>query len=237
MNNILITICARGGSKGIPGKNIKLINGKPLLAYTIKHAKKIAQDFNADIALSTDSIEIKKVAKDFGIITEYVRSSYLASDTAGKLDVIKDILLYEERNRNYNYIIDLDVTSPLRTIKDINDAYYILKKDSKALNIFSVSQAKRSPYFNMVEKKNNGYFSLVKKGKDILSRQKAPKVYDMNASFYIYKRKFFESNLKTAISEYSLIYLMDHICFDLDEPVDFLFMEYLLKNNLLDFEL
>ena len=239
MPNILITICARGGSKGIPGKNIKVINNKPLIAYTIMHAKEIAKLLDIDIALSTDSNEIKDVAKEFGLTTNYKRSNFLASDTAGKLDTIKDLLLYEEDNNNkkYDFIIDLDVTSPLRTINDIIDAYKLLGEYNNALNIFSVSEAGRNPYFNMVEQKENGYFATVKSLGNVLSRQKAPKVYDMNASFYIYKRRYFDLDIKTAISKKSLIYKMEHICFDLDKPVDFLFMEYLLKNNLLDFEL
>jgi len=239
MANFLITICARGGSKGIPGKNIKAINDKPLIAFTIEHAKKLAEYLDADIALSTDSEEIKNVAKEFGIETNYVRADFLASDTAGKLDTIKDVLQYQEKlnNKVFDFIIDLDVTSPLRNINDILEAYKLLNNDEESLNIFSVSSANRNPYFNMVEEKENGYFSTIKSLGNVLSRQKAPIVYDMNASFYIYKRKYFDLDIKSAISEKSLIYKMNHICFDLDEPLDFIFMEYLLKNNLLDFEL
>lgn len=238
-NNILITICARGGSKGIPGKNIKIINNVPLIAYTINQAKEISKQLNSDITLSTDSDEIKTVAKEYGLNTKYKRNNFLASDTAGKLDTIKDVLLYEEEINKitYDYIIDLDVTSPLRTINDILEAFNRIKEDKDALNIFSVSDAARNPYFNMVEEKENGYFSTVKPLGNVLSRQKAPVVYDMNASFYIYKRKYFDLEIKSAISDKSLIYKMEHVCFDLDEHIDFLFMEYMLKNNLLGFEL
>jgi CMP-N-acetylneuraminic acid synthetase len=91
----------------------------------------------------------------------------------------------------------------------------------------------------MVEENSNGFFSLVKTNPDgtALTRQSAPKVYDLNASFYWYKRSYFDKGYKTAITENSLIYLMNHICFDLDHPVDFLFMEYLLVNDKLDFQL
>lgn len=239
--NILITICARGGSKGIPGKNIKLINGVPLIAYTIELAKKIQKKYNAIITLSTDDIEIKKVAKDFGLITNYVRPSFLATDTAGKIDTIKDVLLFEESllKDKMDFILDLDVTSPLRTFEDIEQALQLLMNKPEAQNLFSVNPAARNPYFNMVEENNNGFYSLVKTNPDgsVMTRQSAPKVFELNASFYWYRRSFFESNQKSAITDKSIIFEMKHICFDLDHPVDFLFMEYLLQNDKLDFNL
>lgn len=240
--NILITICARGGSKGIPGKNIKNLNNFPLIYYSLK----IANDFknkiphHVDIILSTDSKEIKDTVKqlNFDIETTYERPSFLASDTAGKLDAIKDAKDYMQNqyNKVYDYLLDLDVTSPLRTLTDLTEALNIIEENKDALNLFSVNPANRNPYFNMVEQNQNGYYSLCKKG-EFLSRQTAPKVFDMNASFYFYKKAFFDNNYKTAITERSLIYEMKHICFDLDHPIDFEFMEYLLSNNKLDFEI
>jgi CMP-N,N'-diacetyllegionaminic acid synthase len=239
--NILITICARGGSKGILGKNIKIIYGKPLIAYTIKLAKEIQKKYNAIISLSTDDIEIKKTAENFGVITDYERPNFLATDTAGKIDTINDVLLYEEKlsSRKFDYILDMDVTSPLRTYEDIVNALDILVNKPDAKNLFSVNSASRNPYFNMVEQSNNGFYSLIKTNPNgsVMTRQTAPKVYDLNASFYWYRRSFFESGEKSAITDKSLIYEMNHICFDLDHPVDFLFMEYLLQNNKLDFNL
>lgn len=239
--NILITLCARGGSKGIPGKNIKLIAGKSLLAYSIDLTNRLKKKWNAKVALSTDDPEIKKVAAANGVDTEYQRPDFLATDSAGKIDTIRDLLLYEETlvGYKYDYVLDLDVTSPLRTLSDVEKALELLIANSEAKNLFSVNNAARNPYFNMVEENSNGFYSLVKTNPDgsLLTRQSAPKVYDLNASFYWYRRSFFESGSKSAITDKSLIYAMDHICFDLDHPVDFLFMEYLLQNNKLDFEL
>ena len=239
--NILITICARGGSKGIPGKNIKVINGKPLIGYSIDLTKKIQSKLNAKVALSTDDDLIKSTAKLFGISTDYLRPDYLATDAAGKIDTIRDLILYEESliEGTYDFILDLDVTSPLRTMDDIEKSLEIMLAMPDAKNLFSVNQAARNPYFNMVEENANGFYSLVKTNLDgsVMTRQSAPKVYDLNASFYWYRRSFFESGSKSAITDKSLIYVMDHICFDLYHPVDFLFMVYLLQNNKLDFEL
>lgn len=237
--NLLITICARGGSKGIPGKNIKPINGIPLIAYTIQTAIEFSKIYKSKISISTDSNEIKEIVANYGIYNEYIRPEYLATDNAGKIDTIIDLLYYEENLHNvkYDYILDLDVTSPLRTIKDLGDAFVQLQNNKDALNIFSVNNAARNPYFNMVEKKENGYYNLVSKSDAILSRQTAPNVYDMNASFYFYKRDFFEKKYKTVFSECTLIYIMPHICFDLDHSIDFEFLEFILTQKRLDFSI
>jgi CMP-N,N'-diacetyllegionaminic acid synthase len=232
----LITICARGGSKGIPGKNTRLLNNKPLIAYTIDAAKKFASGKDAVIGLSTDSRKIKETAQIFGIVTDYTRPPHLATDNAGKIDTIEDILNFEERKSSgsFDYILDLDVTSPLRTDNDLHDAFEIINNDKEALNLFSVNNANRNPYFNMVEKQENGYYGLVKKG-NFLTRQSAPKVYELNASFYFYRRTFFNQAEKITITERSLVYVMPHICFDLDHPVDFDFLEFLVTANKLGF--
>lgn len=238
MTKVLITICARGGSKGIPGKNIKLLNNIPLIAYTIQVAKRFAGLYDADIAVSTDDPEIKNVAYSYGIAGDYIRPKELATDNAGKIDTILDLLLHQENiNVGYDYILDLDVTSPLRTLDDLVAAFNLLVNNEQSINLFSVNNAGRNPYFNMVEQKENGYYDLVKREGSILTRQTAPKVYDLNASFYFYKRNFFSKGVKTVFTERSLIYLMPHLCFDLDHVIDFEFLDFLLSNNKLDFSI
>jgi CMP-N,N'-diacetyllegionaminic acid synthase len=233
----LITICARGGSKGILGKNIRLLNGRPLIAYTIEIANAFIQKFGGDISLSTENREIKRIAENYGLSTEYQRPDDLATDDAGKMAVIQDLLVYEESNRRikYDLVLDLDVSSPLRNLADLTAALKLISNDSRALNLFSVNPASRNPYFNMVEQQKNGYYGLIKMG-TFLTRQSSPEVYDLNASFYFFKREFFEEGCST-INDRSMIYNMPHICFDLDHPIDFDFMEYLLTNNKLGFDL
>lgn len=172
------------------------------------------------------------------MLTSYIRPEYLSGDESGKIETIVDLLQYEEQKRNtvYEFVLDLDITSPLRTFNDLDESFAILKADKQALNLFSVNPAGRNPYFNMVEQKPNGYYGLVKKG-DFLTRQMAPLVYEMNASFYFYRREFFTSGCRSAITEKSLIYTMPHTCFDLDHMIDFEFMEYLMVNNKLTFQI
>ena len=237
----LVTICARGGSKGIPGKNIKTIGGKPLIAYTIEFAKKVQDKFGAKIAFSTDDTLIKNVAKSFGIDTNYKRPANLATDSAGKIDTLRDLICYEEElvGCEFEYILDLDITSPLRTINDVEKAFKLIKDKPEAETLFSVNIASRNPYFNMVEENSNGFYTLVKKSISggIMSRQLAPKVYDLNASFYWYKRSYFKTQSISPITDKSLIYEMPHLCFDLDHPIDFMFLDFLLSNNKLDFQI
>ena len=236
--NILITLCARGGSKGIPGKNIRIMNGQPLIALSIHIAKAFAAKYDVDIALSTDDNKIKNVASSLGLSTSYERPEHLATDQAGKIETIADLLDFHEsmQQKTYDYILDLDITSPLRNLADLENAFALIYNDEHALNLYSVNPSARNPYFNMVEIQENGYYGLIKKG-NFLTRQSAPKVYDLNASFYVFRRKFFEQDRPVTINDRSLVYVMPHICFDLDHPVDFDFMEYLLVNNKLGFKL
>ncbi|RYE58036.1 MAG: acylneuraminate cytidylyltransferase family protein, partial [Sphingobacteriales bacterium] len=121
--NILITICARGGSKGIPGKNIRKINGAPLIHYSISTAIKFKNSVpdDVDIALSTDSPEIKDVSRFAGLESDYIRPEHLSTDTAGKVDAIFDVRNFYEAHykKTYDLILDLDVSSPLRNVDDL----------------------------------------------------------------------------------------------------------------------
>ena len=244
MKKLLITICARGGSKGIPGKNIKPINGQELIGYTINHANlfadKLKSDFNIEcnIEISTDDEEIKNVGKKFGLKNNYLRPEFLANDTAGKLDAIKDVLLFSEKENvvNYDYILDLDVSAPMRTIEDLSEALTTFLKNEDASCLFSVSNANKNPYFNMVEQDSDGFYTLSKKSEMVLSRQAAPAVYEMNASFYFYRRSFYNQQ-KLYLFKNALIFKMNHESFDLDHIIDFDFLEYMIINNKLTFNI
>lgn len=232
---ILITICGRGGSKAVTGKNIRPVKGKPLIGYTIEIALEFATRHNAKVAISTDSYDILTVARGFGVETDYLRPLELAQDDTGKIPVIKDLLNYEERliNGEFEYLIDLDITSPLRTLDDLEMALENFINDENAITLFSVSQSRKNPYFNMVEQKDDGYYKIIKEpGFSVLYRQGAPVVYELNASFYIYRRRFFHEEFSSVITPQSLIYLMPGICIDIDDELDFMIVRYLIENDL-----
>ena len=238
MPEILVTVCARGGSKGIPGKNIKLLGNQPLLAYTARAALQFARLHGCDVAFSTDSPDILEVAAQCGLPTDYRRPPELGNDIVGKPHVIKDLMLYcEHKNgKKYDYVIDLDVTSPLRTIADIEGCLRLMQENPDALTVFSVNPCGRNPYFNMVEAKPSGFYGLVKQH-DTTTRQHAPKVYDINGSIYVYARAALDCPDPRAVTTRTLVYVMDHICFDLDEPSDYEYLAYLLAARKLPFDI
>ena len=236
--NLLITICARGGSKGIPGKNIRPINGTPLIVYSIQHALAYAEKTGADIELSTDDDEIKSVAQEVGLSTDYTRPTELASDSAGKLETIQDIVFYAEKrnNKTYDYVLDLDVTSPLRTMEDLEKAFQMIEGRPDARNLFSVSFPIHNPYFDVVEENQDGFVDLIKKPESqMATRQEGPRVYDVNASFYFYRRSFFDEDPMIIIGN-TLAYLVPHMCFELDAMLDYELLEFLLREQKLDFD-
>ena len=190
MNSILCTICMRSGSRGVKNKNIKLINGRPLMYYTIKQAIK-SRIFD-HIVVSTDSKKILKIAKSYGADGWFLRPKKLSLDTSKKDSAIRHALFQAETfyNKKFEIIIDLDVTSPLRKTSDILKAYKFFIKQ-KANILFSGCKSKKNPYFNMIEIVNNKAQIAKKLKKNIYRRQDAPKTYDFNASIYIWKKKIF----------------------------------------------
>lgn len=231
MSNILCTICARGGSKGVKNKNIKELYGKPLIAYTIEQAK--ASKLFEHIVISTDSDNIARIAQEYGAEVFFKRSSVMASDTAGKLEVIKDAFVRSEKHYNtkFDYLIDLDATAPLRNVDDIINSFNQFI-DNNNDNLITAMPSRRSPYFNLIECNKEGKVYLSKTlDNTILRRQDAPKSYDMNASIYIWKRDII-LNKKSIFLENTGLYVMsEERSIDIDTELDYKFVEFLMKEN------
>lgn len=231
MSNILCTICARGGSKGVKNKNIKKLNGKPLIAYTIEQAK--ASGLFEHIVISTDSDDIANIAKQYGAEVFFKRSSEMASDTAGKLDVIRDAFKRSEKyyNKTFDYLIDLDATAPLRIVEDIIDSFNQFKENSND-NLITAMPSRRSPYFNLVEQDKDGKVYLSKKlDNSVVRRQDAPKSYDMNASIYIWKREIILNENSIFLDNTGLFVMPEDRSIDIDNELDFKFVEFLMKER------
>lgn len=234
---ILATIAARGGSKGVKNKNIRELCGKPLIAYTIEQALKWGKA--SKVLVSTDSLEIAETAKRFGAEAPFLRPAELSTDTAPKVPVIRHAWREAEKlyGETYDLVLDLDATAPLRQIADIEAAASTaVKKQSSTL--FSVVPAHKNPYFNMVELDPSGYAMLCKKlGKSVKCRQDAPKVYDMNASIYVYSREFLLSDSLTVLTDKSVVHVMDELSgVDIDREVDFKFVEFMIKERIWKFD-
>ena len=229
---ILCTICVRGGSKSVKDKNIKLINNKPLIYYSIEHAKK--SNLFEDIVISTDSKKIQNISKSFGIKNFFLRPKFLSTSSAPKIPVIRHALYEAERyyKKKYDYIIDLDVTSPLRLVEDIKKAFSKFLKENSNL-LFSVNESRVNPYFNSVEVKKDKAIRPVKKlGYTLKRRQDAPKVYDLNASIYIWKRKTLVSSNSLFVKKNSIYIMPPERGYDVDTISDFKIVSYLMKNEI-----
>ncbi|MFK7779726.1 MAG: acylneuraminate cytidylyltransferase family protein [Candidatus Gracilibacteria bacterium] len=231
MSNVLCTICARGGSKGVKNKNIKPINGKPLIAYTIEQAKQ--SNLFEHIVISTDSDDIANISKKYGAEVFFKRSAEMASDTAGKLDVIRDAFERSEKyyNTRFDYLIDLDATAPLRVVDDILNSFkQFIENDND--NLITAMLSRRSPYFNLVEMDKDGKVYLSKNLDDsILRRQDAPKSYDMNASIYIWKRDIILKENSLFLENTGLYVMPEERSIDIDTELDYKFVEFLMKEN------
>tara|TARA_Y100000816_G_C26003648_1_gene524484 strand:+ start:97 stop:819 length:723 start_codon:yes stop_codon:yes gene_type:complete len=238
---ILCTICARGGSKGLTNKALRKINDKPLIYYTIKQAIK-SKVFD-QVVVSTDSKKIQKVAKYYGAKSWFLRPKKFSHDASSKLVAVRHALVESEKyfKKYYEICVDLDITSPLRNINDIKNALRKFKQE-KASNLISVCEAKKNPYFNMIEKKENK-IKIVKYKKNsnkfsrsystdfsISRRQDAPKVYEMNASIYIYNRKNLIKKIKLLNNRTSIFLMPRNRSVDIDDIYDFNLVKLLLKN-------
>jgi len=228
----LCTICARGGSKGVKGKNTRTLLGKPLIAHSIEQAK--ASGLFEAIAVSSDSDFILEIAKKWGVDYLIKRPDELATDQAAKLPVIRHCVAEVERQRgcSFDVIVDLDATSPLRSVNDIHRAVALLE-ESSAGNVITAMPSRRSPYFNLVELNTNGAVELSKPQKTaIVRRQDAPKCYDMNASIYVWKRPvLFASD--TIFNEDTRLYVMpEERSIDIDSELDFKFVEFVMSHGL-----
>tara|TARA_Y100001958_G_C21162123_1_gene495754 strand:- start:46 stop:735 length:690 start_codon:yes stop_codon:yes gene_type:complete len=225
----LFIIPARGGSKGIPRKNIKKLNGKPLIEYSINQAKRLTDPQN--ILVSTDDLEIANIASNCGVKPPYLRPKELATDSASSYDVyLNAIKYYESLNIFYDIIVVLQPTSPFRKLENIKDSIKLYKNDIDM--VVSVKETNSNPYYVLFEENKNGFLRQSKPS-DIIRRQDCPKVYEYNGAVYVIN---VESLKEKPIYNFMRIkkYLMDEIdSLDLDTPIDWLFAEFLISNNLI----
>lgn len=227
---ILATICCRGGSKGVPGKNIKLLNGKPLIAYTIETAKQ--SSLINDLIISTDSLEIADVAKSFDANVPFIRPADLASDTASKWPVfIHAVETYEQLTGNtVDYLVDLDVTVPLKRPADIDGAIRMALDDLQTDVVITGYEPERNPYFNMMEIGRDGFATIVKKGsKPIVRRQDAPKVYSLTPAAYVVKKSALYQYNHWSNARCKIFEIPRERAVDIDTEIDFKIVEFLIS--------
>ena len=197
--NVVCIIPARGGSKGVPKKNIKKINGKPLLGYVIESALK--SKIFSHVIVSTEDNEIAKIAKKFGADVPFKRPKSLASDYAPMDKVLLHAIktLYK-LDYDFDIFVWRDATTPFIRSVDIQESIKTLKKNNASI-VTGVYRQHLNPYFNIVEKNSNGFLKLCKPLKiKARSRQEAPPVFQLNG-LYVYDAKKFLKLKKTDLSK------------------------------------
>lgn len=226
----LVVIPARGGSKGIPRKNIKPFDGKPLIYYTIDTARAVCDD--EDICVSTDDAEIISVVEEYGLKVPFVRPAELATDTAGTYEVLLHALdFYEKIGNHYDAVVLLQNTSPFRTAEHLKGALKLYTPDVDM--VVSVKECAANPYYCVFEENYEGFLHVSKGDGTIYRRQDAPKVYEYNGAIYIINP---ESLKKQHMHQFKkrVKYVMDEMSsFDLDTMTDWKIAEMIKKEGLL----
>lgn len=217
----LVVIPARGGSKGIPHKNIKPLGGKPLIQYTIEAAREIFDD--QAICVSTDDIRIKEVVEKTGLKVPFLRPKELSTDSIGTYEVLLHAIDYfESKSRYFDTIVLLQATSPFRTAAHIKEAMALYNKSCEM--VISVKETKANPYYVLHEENNEGWLIKSKSG-NFFRRQDCPKVYEVNGAIYIANLSLLKQK---PMREFTKIrkYVMDEMnSHDIDTPLDWIVAE------------
>jgi CMP-N,N'-diacetyllegionaminic acid synthase len=225
----LVVIPARGGSKGIPEKNIKLLNGKPLIYYTIEAARAVFSD--SVILVSTDDIQIKDVAEQTGLKLPFIRPSELATDTATTYNVLLHALQFSEENGYYpDTIILLQPTSPFRNDKHIKEAVELY--ESNLDMVVSVKETKSNPYYNLYEENDLGLLDKSKLG-TFTRRQDCPKVWEYNGAIYIINVISLRNQSIESFTKVRKYVMNTYDSIDIDDPMDWILAETIISNKLI----
>ncbi len=226
--SVLGVITARSGSKGIRDKNIRELNGKPLIAYTIESA--LQSHYIDEVMVSTDSDVYADIAKKFGAVVPFLRSNRNSEDMSKSVDVLLEVLdEYEKREKYFDNIVMLQPTSPLRTYKNLNEAFDLFY-EKNADSVVSVCECEHNPLLSGILPDDCRMFDFIK-SENNLRRQELQKFYRLNGAIYISK----VTTLKKLGSFYgknSYAYIMKQSeSIDIDTELDFEYADFLLKRQ------
>lgn len=227
---VVCFICARKGSKGLRNKNIDKICGKPLIVWSIEQAKN--SKLVDEIVVSTDCDNIASVSRDNGAKVYFMRPDHLSDDESGKWQVWQHAITEYRKitGNDMDIFLDLDCTSPLRNVSDIDNAIN-LYTSSNVDAVFSICEAKKNPYFNMVEYKNNILQLSKKLDSRIVRRQDAPKVYEHAASIYVISPNFLLKGTGLLDGNAIGYEMPNERCIDIDSNFDYRLVEFLMNSE------
>lgn len=225
-------VFARGGSKGLPGKNIRPLAGKPLIGWAIEHAKAV-KDIRR-VIVSTDSEEISAVAKEFGAEVPFMRPVELARDDSPEWLAWRHGLEYLQvtEGKLPDAMISVPTTSPLRQPVDIENCLKLFAKGD-ADTVITVTEAHRSPWFNMVSEKPDGSVELViSSGNQAYRRQDVPTVFDVTTVAYVVRPEFVFSHDRIFSGRVRAVQIPKERSIDIDTPLDFEIAEFLMSHQI-----
>ena len=227
-NHTLYVIPARGGSKGIPRKNIRLLAGRPLIHYTIDVARQLAPD--SHIILSTDSDEIADTARLTGLPVDYKRPASLATDTAGSREVVIDAMNWaESRGIRFDRVVLLQPTSPMRTTEDVKACLALYSQEIDM--VVSVIPAKSNPYYNCFETDPETGLLHISKGAGLyVRRQDAPQAWEYSGSVYVINPRSIRTHALGAMPRRVPCPTAAERAIDLDTPLDWEVAEAVMRH-------
>lgn len=220
-------IFARGGSKGVPRKNVRLVNGLPLIAYSIQTARESAQIQR--VIVSTDDEEIARVATEQGAEVPFIRPAQLATDES------PEWLSWQHAVQTigadaFDIFLSVPVTSPLRAVEDLDRTIAALDETTDA--VITVSEARRNPYFNMVHRDADGFSKIViESASGPARRQSSPAVYDITTVAYATRPSFILGNSRLFAGRVKSVIVPEERALDIDTPLDLEIAEFLLRRR------
>lgn len=229
MDGLLFLIPARGGSKGIPGKNIRRLGGKPLIQYSIEMARKFVCD--SQIIVSTDSDSIIDVVENLGLSVPFRRPETLATDKAGSFEVIKHALeFYRGIGGNCEKIVLLQPTSPFRAMKDVEDALSACTPEVDMSLTVKITNS--NPYYILYEENEEGWLQK-SKTHNATRRQDVPVVYEVNGAVYVIRcRSVLDNNSFSDFKYLKKVLMPEERSLDIDSMLDWQFAEFIIEKGL-----
>ena len=229
-SRVIAFIFARGGSQGIPRKNLKLLGEKPLIAHAIQTA--LASSHIERVIVSTDDDEIAATAIQYGAEAPFSRPAELASSTAPEWLAWQHAISWVFENRGeFDIFLSLPATAPFRTVGDVNAAIDCLTQHDDTDIVITASPAARSPYFNMVKLDPDGYASLAVEGDQFVRRQDTPRLFDMTTVAYAARPQFILTQTGIFDGYVRMVEIPADRALDIDTPLDFEFARFLAARN------
>ena len=229
--SVIGIICARGGSKGVPGKNIRMLGDKPLIAWTIDIARQC--NLLDRVIVSTESPTIAEVAVKYGAEVPFMRPDELATDAASHWSVWRHaVTTLEQSGEKVDLLVDLHVTCPLRSVQDVVDCIRLLQQHPEADAATTITHSDRNPYFNMVSISQEGSIQvLIQPVNKITRRQDAPVAYSLTTSTYVLRRDFLYRTEGLFTGKVMGMIVPRERSFDIDTELDFTIVEALIAKQ------